>query len=72
MFFTYFFLICNQIGLNITTSLSADYSIARRNYFQPSYLDKDNWSQSVGETGINLMVLNENLIAYKKTLEKNS
>ncbi|MBS5624666.1 MAG: SusC/RagA family TonB-linked outer membrane protein [Porphyromonadaceae bacterium] len=55
-------------GLNITTSLSADYSIARRNYFQPSYLDKDNWSQSVGETGINLMVLNENLIAYKKKI----
>ena len=53
-------------GLDISTSLSADYSIARRNYFQPSYLNSEGYSQSVGETGINLMVLNENLLSYKK------
>ncbi|WP_228423190.1 SusC/RagA family TonB-linked outer membrane protein [Butyricimonas faecalis] len=53
-------------GLDLSTSLSADYSIARRNYFQPSYLDNDGYSLSVGETGINLMVLNENLLSYKK------
>ena len=57
-------------GLDITTSLSADYSVARRNYFQPSYLNTDGWSQSVGETGINLMVLNENVLSYKKVVNE--
>lgn len=54
-------------GLNLSTSLAADYSIARRNYFQPSYLSDRGYSMSLGETGINLMVLNENLLSYKKT-----
>ncbi len=54
-------------GMNISSSLAADYSIARRNYFQPSYFDSNNRSQSLGETGINLMVLNEELFSYKKT-----
>lgn len=57
-------------GLNISTSLAADYSIDRRNYFQPSYLNADNYSMSVGETGINLMVLNENLISYNRTFKE--
>ena len=54
-------------GLNFTTSLAADYAIARRNYFSPSYLSYDGNSMSLGETGINLMVLNENLLTYKRT-----
>lgn len=54
-------------GLNFTTSLAADYSIARRNYFSPSYLSDEGNSMSLGETGINLMVLNENLLTYKRT-----
>jgi tonB-linked outer membrane protein, susC/ragA family len=58
-------------GLDISTSLSADYSIARRNYFQPSYLSSEGYSQSLGETGINLMVLNENLLSYRKTFGEN-
>ena len=58
-------------GLNLSTSLAADYSIHRRNYFQPSYLDEHGFSQTVGETGINLMVLNENLLTYQKTIKEN-
>ena len=57
-------------GLNLSTSLAADYSIHRRNYFQPSYLDEHGFSQTVGETGINLMVLNENLLTYQKTIKE--
>ena len=53
-------------GLNFSTSLAVDYAIARRNYFSPSYLSDDNNSMSLGETGINLMVLNENLLTYKR------
>lgn len=52
-------------GLNFSTSLAADYAIARRNYFSPSYLSDGGNSMSLGETGINLMVLNENLLTYK-------
>ena len=60
-------------GLNISTSLAADYSIHRRHYFSPSYLDEDGFSISVGETGINLMVLNETMLNYKKMInEKHS
>lgn len=55
-------------GLNISTSLATDYSIERRNYFEPASLNVNGWSNSLGETGINLMVLNENLISYKKTI----
>lgn len=58
-------------GLNISTSLAADYSIHRRNYFQPSYLSGRGYSKSIGETSINLMVLNENLVSYKKTWKEN-
>ena len=54
-------------GLDVSTSLAADYSIERRNYFAPGSLNIRGWSTSLGETGINLMVLNENLINYKKT-----
>lgn len=57
-------------GLNVSTSLAADYSIARRNFFQPSYLNDKGYSKSLGETGINLMVLNENLLNYKTTIKE--
>lgn len=55
-------------ALELTSSLATDYAISRRNYFTPSYLDEDyNRAKSLGETGINLMVLNENLLSYKKS-----
>lgn len=57
-------------GLDVSTSLAVDYSIHRRNYFQPSYLSAKGYSQSLGETGINLMVLNENLVSYQKILKE--
>ncbi|MFR7876553.1 MAG: hypothetical protein ACLU4J_09290 [Butyricimonas paravirosa] len=34
-------------GLDITTMLAADYSVDRRNYFQPSYLSDDGFSKSM-------------------------
>ena len=58
-------------GLNISVSLAADYSIHRRNYFQPSYLSAQGYSKSLGETGINLMALSENLVSYQKTFNEN-
>lgn len=57
-------------GLNLSTSLAADYSIERRNYFQPSYLNYDGYSNTIGETGINLMILNENLLSFKRTINE--
>lgn len=57
-------------GLNVSASLAADYSINRRNSFSPSYLNESGYSKSIGETGINLMVLNENLITYKKEIKE--
>ena len=56
-------------GLKLSTSLAADYSLNRRNGFTPSYLNTTNRSMSVGETGIDLMVLNENLLSYEKTFK---
>lgn len=58
-------------GLNISTLLAADYAIHRRNYFQPSYLDEEGFSMSVGETGINLMMLNENILTYDRIIREN-
>ena len=57
-------------GLNISTSLAADYSLHRRHYFSPSYLDEDGFSISVGETGINLMALNETMLSFQKMLKE--
>ena len=57
-------------GLDVTAMLAADYSIHRRNYFQPSYLDEDGFSKSIGETSINLMVLNEDIVSYRRTFKE--
>ena len=58
-------------GVNLSSSLSADYAVNRRNQFTPSYLNANGYSQSLGETGIDLMVLNENLLAIKRTVKEN-
>lgn len=57
-------------GLRLSSSLAADYAIERRNTFFPSYLDENKRSKTIGETGINLMALNENLISYTKTFNE--
>lgn len=57
-------------GLNISTSFAADYSIHRKNYFSPSYLNSNGYSTSRGETGINLMALNETMLNYKKNFNE--
>ena len=60
--------ICER--LLFSTSGAADYMINRRNYFQPSTLNSSGYSKSTGETGINLMVLNENTLNYKKSFNE--
>lgn len=57
-------------GLNFSTSGSLDYSLERRNFFTPSYLDQTlkNRNSTLGEQGINLMALNENLLTYTKSI----
>lgn len=57
-------------GLRFSSSLAADYAIERRNTFFPSYLDDRKHSNTIGETGINLMALNENLISYTRTFNE--
>ncbi len=56
-------------GLTLSSSIASDYSVHRRNYFQPSYLSQSNYSSSIGQTGINLMALNENLVSYNKIID---
>lgn len=53
----------------ISSSGSVDLSLERRNYFVPSYLDKDRKGRNstLGEQGLNMMFLNENLISYRKS-----
>lgn len=55
-------------GLNLSTSIAADYSLNRRNYFSPSYLNQRGYSMSIGETDIYLMALSENLLSYEKKI----
>lgn len=52
----------------ISSSGSLDYSLERRNFFSPSYLDPSGKgrNKSLGEQGINMMALNENLLTYRK------
>ena len=57
-------------GLNFSASLSSDYSVERRNYFEPARLSAFGYSNSVGETAINLMVLNEDILSYTKTIKE--
>ena len=56
-------------GLEVSASLAADYSVQRRNYFQPSYLDPDGYSKSIGETSIYLMALNEDFLSFRRTFK---
>lgn len=58
-------------GLYLSSSFAADYSVHRRNYFSPSYLSDEGFSNSVGETGVNLMVLSESLLSCNKTVREN-
>jgi TonB-linked SusC/RagA family outer membrane protein len=55
-------------SLTASTSLAADYAVHRRNSFTPSYLSESGYSRSVGETGVNLLALNENLLTYNKRI----
>lgn len=61
-------------GLNFSTSGSLDYSLERRNFFTPSYLDPTLKSRNstLGEQGINLMALNENLLTYTTSIDEHN
>ena len=53
-------------GLQWRSSLSLDYSQQNHNLFTPSELDEYHESFSLGQIGCNLMLLNENLLTYKR------
>ena len=60
-------------GLKIKSSVSADYSQQNQNLFIPSNLDDHGESYSSGQITRNLMLLNENLLTYKRVfVEKHS
>ena len=56
-------------GLTASSSIAADYAVHRRNNFAPSYLDESHYSKTLGETGVDLLVLNENLVTYKTRIK---
>ncbi len=58
-------------GLKVKSSVSFDYSQQNQNIFLPSSLDEYNETYSSGQIGRNLMLLNENLLTYKKTFNDN-
>lgn len=60
-------------GLKLKSSVSADYSQQNQNIFVPSNLDDHGESYSSGSITRNLMLLNENLLTYKRVFgEKHS
>ena len=60
-------------GLKIKSSVSVDYSQQNQNLFIPSNLDDHGESYSSGQITRNLMLLNENLLTYKRVfVEKHS
>ena len=54
-------------GLKLKSSLALDYSQQNQNIFLPTALDEYSETYSSGQIGRNLMLLNENLLTYKKT-----
>lgn len=57
-------------GLKLKSSVSADYSQQNQNLFIPSNLDEYKESYSSGQITRNLMLLNENLLTYKRTFNE--
>lgn len=53
-------------GLNLSSTVSLDYSQDNRNYFAPSHLSEYKESVSTGEIARNVMLLNESLLTYKR------
>ena len=57
-------------GLKLKSSVSADYSQQNQNLFIPSALDEYKESYSSGNITRNLMLLNENLLTYKRVFNE--
>lgn len=57
-------------GLKISSNLAGDFSYARRNKFMPSTMNLDGWSNSSADVGTNLMLLCENLLEFKKSINE--
>lgn len=58
-------------GLSFKTSVALDFSQQNVNIFLPSNLNDYNESYSNGQVGRNMMLLNENLLTYKRTFAEN-
>ena len=57
-------------ALQFTSIAAADYAVHRRNFFAPSTITDDGLALTSGETGINLLVLNENLLTFTRRIGK--
>lgn len=59
-------------GLNLSVTGSIDYNQGMRNNFRPSSLDPVNkLNASVGEIDRNLLVLNENMLTFRRSFAEN-
>ncbi|MBE9601572.1 SusC/RagA family TonB-linked outer membrane protein [Pedobacter sp. MC2016-24] len=58
-------------GLDVSSNVSYDYSLQKRNYYAPSFLDVNNRGRSTGEVESNSQILNENLLTYSLNIRKN-
>ncbi|MDO5665132.1 MAG: SusC/RagA family TonB-linked outer membrane protein [Bacteroidia bacterium] len=52
-------------GLQASADFASEYTIARRNTFNPDYLSPDKLTSSEGQIGTNLMLQTEELLNYK-------
>lgn len=59
-------------GLTFKTSVAADYSQQNLNLFKPSYLNENNESFSSGQIARAMMLLNENLLTYKRLFDEHT
>lgn len=57
-------------GLNLSSTLSVDYTQNNRNYFAPSEVNSEKRSLTTGEIARDLMLLNENLLSFKRTFDE--
>ncbi|MEG2340231.1 MAG: TonB-dependent receptor, partial [Odoribacter sp.] len=54
-------------GLDLSSTLSVDYTQNNRNHFVPAAMNKENESLTTGEVAREMMVLNENLLTFKRS-----
>ena len=57
-------------GLNISSMVGIDFTQAKKNSFEPSFLDPDGLSTSTGETASSTMFTNENILRWNKSFKE--